>query len=64
MSFSEVYNEVLSPFSKKFSEAANKKLKNAVLKDAADAVRESKLVMEVAEDLPKDLEMVCFSSFS
>jgi hypothetical protein len=55
MSFTEVYNEVLSPF---FREAENEKLRKAILKNAADAVVRSRDSLEVMEDLPKDLEKV------
>jgi hypothetical protein len=59
MSFTEVYNEVLSPFAEKFKEAENEKLRKAILMNAANAVLRSRDLLEVKEDLPKDLEKVC-----
>ena len=60
MSFTNIYNDVLSPFLKKYNEAENLKLKKAILKNAAESVRKSRGTLEVKEDLPKDLEKVCF----
>jgi hypothetical protein len=58
MPFTDVYKDVLSPFLKKFREAENEKVRKAILKNTAVAVAKSKDLMEVEEDLPKDLENV------
>jgi hypothetical protein len=61
MAFTENYAAVLKPFVSNYQEAKNKKARGAVLKDAADAVRESRDLQETkGEDLPKDLPTVCF----
>lgn len=60
MSFTNAYNEVLSPFLKKFKEEKNEKLKKGILKNTAEAVVKSKDTLEVQGDHPKDLEKVCF----
>ena len=65
MSFIEVYKQVLAPFLKKYNDAENEKLKKAVLKNVAASVVKNRDELEIKEDLPKDLERVCFflSSF-
>jgi hypothetical protein len=64
MSFAEQYGKVLSPFLKKYKEAENEKRRKGVLKDAADAVVESRgLLEDKGESLPKDLKTVRFFFF-
>jgi hypothetical protein len=60
MTFTEDYAEVLSPFVENYKTAKNEKERKAVLRNAADAVSESRNLREdAAEDLPKDLQTVC-----
>lgn len=58
MTFTELYGKVLLPFIKKFKEAKNEKARKTVIHKAADAVKNSKDVLEIDEDLPKDLPTV------
>jgi hypothetical protein len=59
MSFVDVYGSLLTPFVLKYKEAKNEKGRSAVLKNAADAVSESKdLMEEEAGQIPKDLKAV------
>jgi hypothetical protein len=59
MSFSEVYGSVLEPFIQKFKDGENEKGRRAVVRDAAEAVKNYR---EMQEDegaaLPKDLQTV------
>jgi len=60
MTFTDDYAEVLSPFVDNYKTAKNEKERKAVLRNAADAVSESRNLREdAAEDLPKDLQTVC-----
>jgi len=59
MAFTKCYASVLSPFVEKFREAKNEKDRKTVVKNAADAVTNSKNLLEDEEDLPKDLQTVC-----
>jgi hypothetical protein len=58
MIFSELYSKVLFPFIKKFDEAKNEKARKMVVNKAADAVKKSKDLLEIDEELPKDLSTV------
>jgi hypothetical protein len=59
MAFVDEYSKVLSPFLKKYKDAENEKQRKAVLKNAADAVTESKDLFEgKGVALPKDLQAV------
>jgi len=61
MSFSEEYGKILSPFLKKYKEAENENQRKGVLKNAAEAVVESKgLLEDKGEHLPKDIKAVDF----
>ena len=63
MTFTNDYSIVLSPFVVEYKSAKNEKGRKAVVKDAADAVMRSKELQEDGgEDLPKDLQTVCFFS--
>lgn len=65
MSFIKVYSDVLTPFVVKYKEAKNEKGRAAILKNAADAVLESKNLLEDnGGALPKDLKGVRFILFS
>jgi hypothetical protein len=60
MSFTDLYINVLAPFIQNFRDASNQKERKSVVKNAADAVVNSRLRMEnKGADLPNDLEKVC-----
>lgn len=59
MSFSKLYSTVLAPFVQEFKEARNEKGRKMVVSNAVNAVKESKVLLENADDLPKDLQTVC-----
>ena len=64
MAFTDLYSSILSPFVKSYKEATNEKKRALVLKNAADAVLESRHLLEdTGIDLPKDLKKVCLFSF-
>jgi hypothetical protein len=58
MPFTSTYSTVLSPFVQNYREASNDTRRKTVLNNAIDAVKKSKALLEVAEDLPKDLAAV------
>lgn len=61
MTFSKAYGTLLHPFVEKYQLAKNEKGRNEVVKNAADAVTESKNLLEdEGDDLPKDLKTVRF----
>lgn len=64
MTFSKTYAAVLSQFIDKYLDAKNEKARKAVVNQAAEAVRESKALLEDAEDLPKGLQTVRLRLFS
>jgi len=64
MTFSKTYAAVLSQFINKYLDAKNEKARKAVVNQAAEAVRESKALLEDAEDLPKGLQTVRLRLFS
>jgi hypothetical protein len=64
MSFSKLYSNVLASFVQEFKKAKNEKGRKTVLANAAVAVKNSKVLLEDADDLPKDLQTVCISSLS
>jgi hypothetical protein len=64
MTFSKSYAAVLSQFINTYVDAKNEKARKAVVNQAAEAVRESKALLEDAENLPKGLQTVCLSLFS
>jgi hypothetical protein len=64
MSFSKLYSNVLAPFVQEFKEAKNEKGRKTVLANAAVAVKDSKVLLEDADDLPKDLQTVCIPLLS
>jgi hypothetical protein len=64
MTFSKIYAAVLSQFINTYVDAKNEKARKAVVNQAAEAVRESKALLEDAENLPKGLQTVCWSLFS
>lgn len=60
MSFADYYGTILEPFVKQYAEASNEKGRKGVLKNAADALRTGRDLMEdKGVDLPKDLPAVC-----
>lgn len=59
MTFTQLYSGVLTPFIKTFKEAKNEQGRKAVVKNAAEAVRKAKDLLEEVDDLPKDLQTVC-----
>jgi hypothetical protein len=60
MAFSDVYASILLPFVKNYSAAKNDKERKAVVNHAAEAVTNSKNLMEQdGFHLPKDLKTVC-----
>jgi len=63
MSFTATYRTVLFPFVHKYKEARNEQGRKGVVKNAVDAVKESKALLEDAEDLPKDLPTVRIPPF-
>jgi len=64
MPFSEDYADVLAPFVDNYKNANNAKSKKVVLKNAEEALKESRNLREDAEDdLPKDLQTVCFIAY-
>ena len=70
MSFSKTYGKVIRPFIRKFKEAKNKKLRDAVVLNAAESVRKYRENLEEkGEELPKEekelqkVRLVFFSSF-
>jgi len=64
MTFSKTYAAVLSQFINKYLDVKNEKARKAVVNQAAEAVRESKALLEDAEDLPKGLQTVRLRLFS
>ena len=64
MTFSKTYAAVLSQFINKYLDGKNEKARIAVVNQAAEAVRESKALLEDAEDLPKGLQTVRLPLFS
>lgn len=64
MTFSKTYATVLSQFINKYIDAKNEKARKAVVNQASEAVRESKALLEDAEDLPKGLQTVRLCLFS
>jgi hypothetical protein len=63
MSFAEVYSDLLLPFVESYKEANNEKNRTLVVKNAADAVLNSRNLLEEGVDLPKDLKTVRLYSF-
>lgn len=60
MTFSDNYADVLLPFVEKYKTSENEKARKVVVRNAADAVRESRNLREDdSVDLPKDLQTVC-----
>ena len=60
MTFSDNYADVLLPFVEKYKMSENEKARKVVVRNAADAVRESRNLREDdSVDLPKDLQTVC-----
>jgi hypothetical protein len=59
MSFSKLYATVLSSFVQEFKDAKNEKGRKTVVANAVKAVKESKVLLEGQDDLPKDLPTVC-----
>ena len=60
MTFSDNYADVLLPFVEKYKTSENEKARKVVVRNAADAVRESRNLHEDdSVDLPKDLQTVC-----
>ena len=64
MTFSKTYAAVLTQFIDKYLDAKNEKARKAVVNQAAEAIRESKALLEDVEDLPKGLQTVCLRLFS
>lgn len=61
MNFSKAYGSILLPFVNEYKAAKNEKGRNAVVKNAVDAVTEGKNLLEdEGIDLPKDLKTVHF----
>ena len=59
MTFTKVYGSILIPFIKNYEEAKNEKGRKGVVSNAANAVRNSRNLLEDKGDsLPKDLEAV------
>jgi hypothetical protein len=59
MSFTEVYGDLFLPFVESYKAAKNEKNRALVVKNAADAVLESRHLLEDQDvDLPKDLKTV------
>lgn len=54
---------MLFPFIIKFKNAKNEKGRKTVIENAVDAVRKSKNLLELEDDLPKDLPTVCICYF-
>lgn len=55
MSFSKTYGKVIRPFIRKFKEAKNAKLRDAVVLNAAESVRKYRENLEEkGEELPKE----------
>jgi hypothetical protein len=55
MSFSKTYGKVIRPFIRKFKEGKNKKLRDAVVLNAAESVRKYRENLEEkGEELPKE----------
>jgi hypothetical protein len=59
MTFSNLYGSVLFPFVKQYQDAKNEKGRKTVIANAANAVKESKALLEEADELPKELNTVC-----
>jgi hypothetical protein len=60
MSFTTIYSSILSPFSDSYTAAKNATNRATVIKNAVDAVVESRHLLEdTGIDLPKDLKQVC-----
>jgi hypothetical protein len=60
MTFSNDYADILLPFVENYKTAKNEKARKVVVRNAANAVTESRNLREdAAEDLPKDLQTVC-----
>ena len=59
MTFTKTYRALLFPFIEQFKEVTSKKEKKTVIKNAVDAVKKSKALLEDADDLPKDVSAVC-----
>jgi hypothetical protein len=65
MTFSKNYASILMPFVEKYKEAENDKARKEVVGRAADALLESRNLLEDEEDdLPKDLKTVCLYLYS
>jgi hypothetical protein len=65
MTFSDEYGDLLTPFVENYKAAKNDKERKVVVRNAADALAESKNLQEDQEvDLPKDLPTVCFVLYS
>ena len=58
MTFSKLYSVVLSPFVQEFKDAKNEKGRKVVVSNAVKAVKASKVLLEDANDLPNDLNLV------
>ena len=60
MSFTKKYRKILSPFLEGYKTAKNDKARKKVLKNAAQAVKNSRDLQEdKGAELPKELETVC-----
>jgi hypothetical protein len=59
MSFGKNFGKILSPFKEEYKGAKNQKERNAVLKNAADALLKYKETLEDGDvDLPSDIQTV------
>jgi hypothetical protein len=59
-SFTTIYSSILSPFSDSYKAAKNATTRATVIKNAVDAVVESRHLLEdTGIGLPKDLKQVC-----
>jgi hypothetical protein len=67
MSFSKLYATVLASFVQQFKDAKNEKGRKTAVANAVKAVKESNILLEGKDDLPKDLPTVwillCFLPF-
>lgn len=65
MAFGDIYCTILLPFVESYKHATNQKNRAVVIKNAAEAVVNSRHLLEdTGIDLPKDLNTVCPLSFS
>ena len=65
MAFRDIYCNILFPFIESYKLATNQKNRAVVIKNAAEAVVNSRhLLKDTGINLPKDLNVVCLLSFS